>query len=100
MMTSLTLVSNVYALTDEEKIKAVETTMAAQESSDLLKETNKITEKCTLLAQLELITDECTNFIVDFRDSLKGVLDRYEATGANITMSPSETAKMIGNLLK
>lgn len=76
LLMATALFSNVYAQVDKQT--EAEVRIAAMEAADLLDESVNTIQVCTILSELELLNQKCVDFIIDYRDSIKGVMDRYE----------------------
>lgn len=81
LLAAITLIGNVYAQVDKQT-KAL-AGLASLEARNYLSESNDVIQACTFLAQLEMLSVKCVDFIIDYRDSLEGLMDRYNNYESN-----------------
>ena|SRR5687768_2563995 len=84
-----------YAITPEDKSKAILGALTAQELVSLMKKGSSIIDGCTLQIELGIITDNCIGFITEYRDSIKEVVNKYEG---NMSLTASDIGSMLSDL--
>ena len=78
---TITLLGHAYGQTEEQKV--IQLGIMATQSANLLNEANGITDTCTMLVNFGQVTTECMNYVKDFRDAIKGVVDKYRDITSN-----------------
>jgi len=88
-----TFISNVYAITEEDKVKALKVSLLSSEIENLLEDAGELMSTCTMQAKFEIISDSCVKFITDMRDSLKIIVNN-----TNVTMTDSDFDKLMQSI--